>query len=130
MKAMHEGMWVPAGDPEVPTQCKTTGVALYDNTTVYPLYAASSRVLGPPSFLDPDVAMTVARAASEDCACAADECCLGGQASFFTGALISAVSQYRGHRRCRQQLLRRSGEHRVRDGRAGACRSTRRTRGS
>lgn len=83
MKAKHEGLWLPAGDPEVPTRCKTTGIALYDNATVYPLYAASSRHISPPSFLDPDVALTVAREASEPCDCAADECCPEGQATFF-----------------------------------------------
>ncbi len=83
MQAKHEGQWVPAGDPEVITQCKTTGVALYDNDSVYPLYAASAGVLHPPSFLDPDVKMTVQRGVGERCACADAECCLDQQASFY-----------------------------------------------
>lgn len=83
LKAKHEGLWVDAGDPEVPTRCKTTGLALYDNATIYPLYAASARVLHAPSFLDPDVQLTVARAAEEACTCAPGDCCLGGQAKTF-----------------------------------------------
>lgn len=83
LKAKHEGVWVDAGDPEVPKRCKTTGLAIYDNATIYPLYAASSRVFHAPSFLDPDVRMDVTRAADAACTCAADDCCLDGQAETF-----------------------------------------------
>lgn len=83
MTGKHEGLWVPKGDPEVSTQCKTTGLALYDNDTIYPLFAGSARVLHPPSFIDPDVAMTVERGVGERCACAPDDCCLNGQAEVF-----------------------------------------------
>jgi hypothetical protein len=80
LKVVHQGEWRP-GDPEAGNGCKTVAAAIYDDDTVYPLYAASSRVTAAPSFIDSDVRMDVARDSDERCRCAEGDCCLEGQAS-------------------------------------------------
>ncbi|PCC66959.1 hypothetical protein SAMN02745121_00310 [Nannocystis exedens] len=79
LRVAHQGEWVP-GDPEAPAGCKTTAIALFDDDSVYPLYAASSRVVDAPGFLDSAVRLDVQRDAGTVCDCAADDCCLEGQA--------------------------------------------------
>lgn len=83
LKLVHQGEWRP-GDPEAPSGCKTTAVALYDDASVYPLYAGSSRVVAAPSFLDSDVRMDVEPGARDRCDCAPADCCPEGQAARLT----------------------------------------------
>jgi hypothetical protein len=79
LRVVHQGEWAP-GDPEAPTGCKTTAIALFDDASIYPLYAASSRVIDAPGFLDSAVRLDVQREAGTACACGPDDCCLEGQA--------------------------------------------------
>lgn len=79
LRVVHQGMWV-TDDLEAPSGCKTTALAIYDDASVYPLYAASSRVIEAPGFLDSDVRMDVARGEVLECACDDADCCLEGQA--------------------------------------------------
>ncbi|MDC0667341.1 hypothetical protein [Nannocystis radixulma] len=79
LRVVHQGVAVD-GDPEAASGCKTTGLAIFDDATVYPLYVASSRVVMAPGFIDADVRLDVERGAGEPCDCAAGDCCLEGQA--------------------------------------------------
>ncbi|MFY0531078.1 hypothetical protein [Nannocystis pusilla] len=66
LRVAHQGEWAP-GDPEAPTGCKTTAIALFDDDSIYPLYAASSRVVEAPGFLDSAVRLDVQREAGTVC---------------------------------------------------------------
>lgn len=79
LRVVHEGLWV-VGDPEAPSGCKTTGLAIYDDDSAFPLYVASSRAVDAPSFLDAEVRLDVTPEPSEACTCALTDCCLDGQA--------------------------------------------------
>lgn len=79
LTVVHQGAWLP-DDPEAPFGCKTTAFALYDDASIYPRYAASSRVTAAPGFLDSDVRMDVAPVLAGACDCDPADCCREGQA--------------------------------------------------